>query len=320
MKACNGVFEGGGVRGIGHVGAAWELERRGFSFADLAGSSAGAIVAALLAGGYTGEELRKEMESLDYMKLKGRDILDYLGTFGKALSILMHFGIYNTDYLEQWMWELLDRKNIHVFDDVARLGRVLKITASDLTAGHLLILPDDLEELGYVPGHFPVALAVRMSVSIPIFFEPVRLEDRDGREHLIVDGGLLSNFPLWVLDQDGPGPVRPTIGFRFEDSRGSMCGRDCCRRFHLADYLKAIASTCMDATDYSRMHDGDAERTIQIPAEVRIQEQKKIISAVDFDITREACDALFENGRNAAARFARRWSFEDWKKRYGRGG
>ena len=52
MKLCNGVFEGGGVRGIAHVGAACVLEAAGYRFEALAGSSAGAIVAALLAAGY----------------------------------------------------------------------------------------------------------------------------------------------------------------------------------------------------------------------------------------------------------------------------
>ncbi len=79
MKKCNAVFEGGGVRGIGHVGAVCRMEQAGWQFADLAGSSAGAIVAALLAAGYSGRELRKELETLDYMRFKGKDLPDYFG-------------------------------------------------------------------------------------------------------------------------------------------------------------------------------------------------------------------------------------------------
>ena len=63
-KKCNAVFEGGGVRGIGHVGAVCRMEQAGWQFEDTAGSSAGAIIAALLAAGYTGEELKKELASL----------------------------------------------------------------------------------------------------------------------------------------------------------------------------------------------------------------------------------------------------------------
>ena len=63
-KSCCGVFEGGGVRGIGHVGAACAMQEAGYQFTDLAGSSAGAIAAALLAAGYSCDELKKEMESV----------------------------------------------------------------------------------------------------------------------------------------------------------------------------------------------------------------------------------------------------------------
>ena len=57
MKGTNGlkadaVFEGGGVKGIGLVGAVAFAEEKGYRWVNLAGTSAGAIVAALLAAGY----------------------------------------------------------------------------------------------------------------------------------------------------------------------------------------------------------------------------------------------------------------------------
>lgn len=316
MRRCNGVFEGGGVRGIGHVGAAWEFERRGFCFVKLAGSSAGAIVAALLAAGCSSEELKREMEALDYSRLKGRDFIDYFGAPGKLCSILLHFGIYNTDYLETWIEEILLRKGIHDFNDVTKTGRTLKITASDLTAGHLLVLPDDLAELGIAPGSFSVAAAVRMSVSIPIFFEPVRLKDRNGRVHLIADGGLISNFPLWVLDDGSANQICPTFGFQFYDQEAGSCMYSCPSHWNLADYLKAIASACMDATDYSHSLAGDRQRTVRIPAKISVGERASVIHAVDFGISREERNALFENGRKAASDFLKAWNYADWERKY----
>lgn len=50
LKA-DAVFEGGGVKGIGLVGAAYEIEKAEYEFENLAGTSAGAIVASLLAAG-----------------------------------------------------------------------------------------------------------------------------------------------------------------------------------------------------------------------------------------------------------------------------
>ena len=93
MKHANAVFEGGGVRGIGHVGAACVFEKQGYEFENLAGSSAGAIVASLLAVGYTCDEITEVMKTLDYVKFKQSSLLDHLGKVGKTLSILLNYGI-----------------------------------------------------------------------------------------------------------------------------------------------------------------------------------------------------------------------------------
>lgn len=58
LKA-DAVFEGGGVKGIGLVGAIAVAEEYGYRFVNVAGSSAGAIVAALLAAGYSAAEIKK---------------------------------------------------------------------------------------------------------------------------------------------------------------------------------------------------------------------------------------------------------------------
>jgi predicted acylesterase/phospholipase RssA len=79
LKA-DAVFEGGGVKGIGLVGAIAETEARGFRFENVAGTSAGAIVAALVAAGYTAAELKVEMESLDYRRFQDKDFLDKIPT------------------------------------------------------------------------------------------------------------------------------------------------------------------------------------------------------------------------------------------------
>lgn len=316
MKLCNGVFEGGGVRGIGHVGAACGMERAGYRFVNLAGASAGAIVAALLAAGYSCKELQDEMESMDYMKLKGKDFIDYFGAIGKAISIFFTFGIYNTDYLEQWMEKMLSRKDMRLFGDVKETGRSLKITASDLTEKRILILPDDLKKFGLEPDDFPIASAVKMSVSIPVFFEPVRLLDKEGKEHVIVDGGLLSNFPVWLLDDGKAGPLYPTFGFKFIHTEKEGGSRECPPQVNIAEYLKSIVSTSLDAIDNSHLSAGDFERTIGIPAQVEVDGESRRISGTDFGITAEESRALFLNGKTAAENFLKTWDFEEWKRKY----
>ncbi len=65
-KRVDGVFEGGGVKGIGLVGAVSVIEAAGYEFVNLAGTSAGAIVATLLAAGYSAAELKQTINGIDF--------------------------------------------------------------------------------------------------------------------------------------------------------------------------------------------------------------------------------------------------------------
>ena len=69
-----------------------------------------------------------------------------------------------------------------------------------------------------------VADAVRASMSIPFFYEPLRFRrrDADGKQvvSVMVDGGMLSNFPIDVFDRtDGKPPRWPTFGIKLSAAR-----------------------------------------------------------------------------------------------------
>ncbi len=308
MKRCNGVFAGGGVRGIAHLGAVCELERRGYRWERLAGSSAGAIVAALVAAGYTGREAKEAMLATDYPAFKEKDLLDNLGIPGKALSLFWKFGIYSTDHFERWMQELLAAKKTVKFGDIRRGESYrLQVTASDLTDRRLLVFPDDLSGFGIDSDTFPIAKAVRMSMSIPIFFEPYRLRDSGGKEHLIVDGGLLSNYPMWIMDN---AKGIPTLGFQFTENQAqkTVCGN--CGGTDFIDYIKAMVSTVLDARDHAPTSSPgkSLQKTVWISPEISVNGGMRRISSTDFAITRQEQLLLYENGRRAAAKFCRSYS------------
>lgn len=69
----NAVFEGGGVRGIAHVGAACVLEEAGYRLGFFAGSSAGAIVASLLAGGLSGKRAEVHSDEFGFYTISARE-------------------------------------------------------------------------------------------------------------------------------------------------------------------------------------------------------------------------------------------------------
>jgi NTE family protein len=203
------VFEGGGVKGIALVGAYWVLEEQGYRPQTMAGASAGAIVAALVAAGYSAAELREILDGLDFLSFKDRGWEDRLPALSRTISTLKDKRIYEGEAFIQWMSGLLEKKGVKTFGDLLKRPEAepiyrhkLQVIASDLTEQRLLVLPRDAHRLGIEdPDELEVALVVRMSMSIPFFFEPVSFTNaKTHRKHLIVDGGMLSNFPVWLFD------------------------------------------------------------------------------------------------------------------------
>src|SRR5437870_4811366 len=88
------VFEGGGVKGVALVGALSVLEARGYAPVNIAGTSAGAIVGALLAAGYRAAELKTIISELDFKKLEDSPTVGEIPLVGPALSVLEHLGLY----------------------------------------------------------------------------------------------------------------------------------------------------------------------------------------------------------------------------------
>jgi NTE family protein len=307
------VLEGGGVKGIGLVGALAVLEERGWEPACVAGTSAGAITAAALAAGYKSAELQQMLLELDFHAFEDRGWEDRLPG-GELISIIKDKGVFEGDYLHEWLAGLLAEKGVTTFADLRNEAEAdnedrryrLRVIASDVTERRLLRLPQDAEHIGVRPDELGVADAVRMSMSIPLFFEPVSVNG-----HLIVDGGLLSNFPVWLFDSHGRPPRWPTFGLLLvePDPRKSVADRlgkggD----GGLIDFLKAMAQTVLEAHDRLYVEQADFARTIPIPT--------LGVRTTEFDLPRERALELYESGRNAAEDFLDRWDLETYLQRY----
>ncbi|WP_342406398.1 patatin-like phospholipase family protein [Brevibacillus sp. FSL K6-2834] len=303
MKA-DAVFEGGGVKGIAFIGALQVMEEHGFVWERLAGTSAGSIVAALLSAGYTSRELRPIFEKLDYLFFLERRGLGRLPIVGPLYELLFREGIYRTDRLERFIDDLLRQKGIRTFGDLPK--DKLRIIASDITGGKMLILPEDLSHFDIVPERFSIARAVRMSSSIPFFFQPTRLT-KDGEVHLIVDGALLSNYPVWLFDVPGV-PLWPTIGFRLHDSK---VDREAYRIRGLFSFSKQLIATMLDAHDRLYVDRAQALRTVFI--------NTLGVRTTQFQLSNELRNRLYESGLQSATRFLEQWSFEQYVEVFQKG-
>jgi len=116
------VCEGGGVRGIGLVGAVHALAAAGYGFPRVAGSSAGAVVAsmvaALQAAGEPLSRLDELAQSIDYSKFADPTLLARIPIVGPALSLVARDGLYKGDYLENLLTGLLGDLGVRTFGDL----------------------------------------------------------------------------------------------------------------------------------------------------------------------------------------------------------
>jgi NTE family protein len=298
------IFEGGGVRGIGFVGAICCLEENNYQWQRLAGTSAGSIIAALLSVGYTGKELNKIISTMDYNRFLDKGGVQKVPLLGKPLGLIKGKGMYQGNYIEQWMQGLLKAKGKTKFKDVMVNGESrLKIIASDITKGEILILPDDLPKYGIDPMEFEIAKAVRMSISIPLYFNPIKFEYREGISY-IVDGGILSNFPVWIFDVDKT-PRWPTFGFKLIDAGVSNTAMG---KTDLLSFVLDIFDTMIDEDESIYMRDKDSIRTVSIPT--------LGVGAIEFDISKESSLRLYESGYESGNKFLKQWDFEDYIRKY----
>lgn len=302
MKA-DAIFEGGGVRGIGFVGAVRCLEERGYEFPRVAGTSAGAVMAALLAAGYSGIELEMIADT-DFSSFLDRDAFQAVPLLGRPLGLMLERGLYQGDRIEEWIHGLLKKKGKTKFCDVMQEGGSrLKIIASDITKKEIMILPDDLPKYGIDPMDFEIAKAVRMSVGIPLFFTPVVI--RYGKcESYIVDGGVLSNFPVWIFDVEGT-PRWPTFGFRLVDSSPVSCSAE---KGGLLSYIFNILGAMIDEDQSVFMRDKDSVRTIVIPTPG--------VKATDFDLSPMDAFRLYQSGYESCQRFLKQWDLQGYIRKY----
>jgi len=317
------VFEGGGVKGIGLSGAYRELTDRGYTAECVAGTSAGAINAALVACGFTGPEVEDvALHRMKFPDFEDKTFLDRFGKPGEAAEFFRTRGMHSGDYFLNWMRELLKEKGITRFGQLRNPDATspertyrLQVIASDLSARSMLVLPHDAAKIGCDPDDLEIALAVRMSMSIPIFFNPVTPVDHDGNQHVIVDGGLLSNYPIWLFDAPGDAqPEFPTFGMLLVAPNQKAPLVATAADAELADvssdlgFLKAMEATVTQAHDRFYVEQANYARTIPIPT--------LGVRTTEFDISPERTQALFDSGKQAAAQFLSTWDFQAYKDKF----
>lgn len=348
------AFEGGGAKGLVHVGALSALEERDVKFMGVAGTSAGAIVACLKAVGYTAAEMidptsdQTILSKISFSSSRGMKATDLFGrggwikvkvfrwvsvcprtslVFALGLSLAVGWAVValgvNDDHLKLFervmvvvgaasvtasfgaamLWfairggltrlcffrDSLDRllstkmfpddpKRRVLFGDIRETGHpALKVVASDITTGALrLFSSDDPKDRGIA-----VADAVAASICLPLIFQPWRLN-----QSLYLDGGLVSNLPVWPFDERRAlDPEAITIAFQIDavstDGPPTQTA-----------WLTAAVRTSIFGAGVLDTRSVDHFATVRVRTDLGV---------LDFDADRKQVHATVEDARKAAS-------------------
>lgn len=280
----NLVMEGGGVRGFAYVGAFEVLDSLKIlhQIQRVGGSSVGAIQAMLLATGYTTDEMKAIAANIP------------LKTFNDGFApggfhrLKKNLGFFKGKKTAAWIDTLIKRKtgNANITfrefheQKEAKHFKDLYITGTDLTYQSLRVFSYETYP------DMKIKDALRISMSVPLYFQPVYMNDRGrivdkqdtGHVHLMADGGLLSNYPIQIFDDEKYGECvvkgtekqnRETLGLLLEKPEQIAYSKHYKGNYPLPirtvrNYIGAMYRTLVDkpnpeATDSNSLH-----RTVMI--------------------------------------------------------
>jgi NTE family protein len=318
----NLVFEGGGVKGIAYVGAMQVLEEEGIlpDIKRVGGTSAGAINATLFALGFSNIQVSNILKKLDFNNFMD----DNWGVIRDTKRLVNRFGWYKGDFFHEWISAHIKKKlgdPYATFQDLKEDGKPeLYVYGTNLSTRFGEVFSHE---------HTPktrIADAVRISMSIPLFFTAVR----NARDDVYVDGGVLNNYPVKLFDREkyispenrkkmaiktdyyenenkrflkkhpSSSPYvynTETLGFRLDSKQEIGAFRYGAEPAHYKiddffDYIKALVATIIESQGNTHLHSDDWQRTIYIDT--------LGVGATDFDLSDTMKKKLEDSGIKGA--------------------
>jgi NTE family protein len=315
----NLVFEGGGVKGIAYIGALEVLSEKDVlnNIIRIGGTSAGAINAVLLGLGFSLDETKEILWSLDFTKFMD----DSWGVLRDSKRLIANFGWYKGDFFRDWTGRLIKEKTGNsesTFADFEAMKDRKGFKSLYFMGTNLSTSFSEVFSAEHTP-RTCVADAVRISMSIPLFFAA----KRSSRGDVYVDGGVLDNYPIKLFDRkkylssgnystppyyqtineklkDADRPItdyvynKETLGFRLDTRNEISLFRDQAEPPHskienFFDYSWSLIKTILEAQQNAHLHSDDWARTIYLDS--------KGVQTTDFDLKDDKKKELVESGR-----------------------
>jgi NTE family protein len=271
-------FEGGGVKGAAYAGALRALEQRGVlaGITRVAGASAGAITAMLVAMGATPAQIKEVVMATNWNKWKDTSLFE-------IHAVRVDFGLYKGNEMLSWLHAQATRfagQPDPTFED---MKMDLRVVVSDMEMGSSLVLSRATTPKHSVPG------AVRLSAGIPFFFE-CKPDPVDG--HHYCDGGEYWNYPIDIFDfKDSD--HSSTLGLKLAGPPPLLPAPVTIR--NIKDYIGEHLNSLVDRANQIHVDPADAQRTIFIDS--------LGVSAVDFGISRQMLERLEASGYEATSKW-----------------
>ena len=293
------VFEGAGVRGIAYCGAVQEMESKKMmdSIERVGGTSSGAIIALTISLGYSGKEIENIISKTNFKKFNDGGFF-FIGGINRLNK---NFGWYKGKKFEKWLEKMIKEKtgneNI-TFEELHQKGfKDLYITGTSLNKQKAVVFSYESYP------KMKVKDAVRISVSIPLYFEPVYIDSlgktfdhprQNQGFDMMVDGGVLENFPIHIFDKQHPDLY--TIGFRIdhtpqiENDKGDRALAEM-PIDDLKQYFGAFYNIVIENLNRQRLTITDWQRTVSISDGDVLPKVRKL--------SKEEVTILIENGIKA---------------------
>lgn len=312
----NLVLKGGGIRGVAYLGALEALYKEDIpkQIKRIAGSSAGAMTALIIALNLGFEETIEIANSVDFPKLAGnpsffetrdvnedefyeddsvpRGLMNTFSNLGTNVSqtkfLFQTLGLHTSTYLYEWLGDQVAKvagkpdASFQEFVDAG--GKDLYITVTNISNNtpHICSAQTTPE--------LEVAEAIRTSMSIPIFFESIPFDNIYLRGWF-GDGGVMNNYPINLFDKGEPNSRTLGLFLYAPMKEQEFIPKD---KYGLKDYAGDIIASMLVSQDwYLAQQPKDVERTVQI--------DHHGIPATDFNMVSgdKNYNTLYNSGKKA---------------------
>lgn len=252
----------------------------------MAGTSTGAITGVLVALKFSAKEICDILETLDFNSFKDDSFLTALD----LIRLYRKFGWYKGNAFKLWVAKTIAQKT----DPEITFSELQKLVSKN-KAKALYIIGADVEHKKEVifshetTPEMKIVDAVRISMSIPLFFQAVRLKG-----HIYVDGGLYYNYPVNLFDNEGFN--KETLGLRVdktEEIAHQLTGQPASAKeiTNIKKYIQTLIGSLIDMANKRHLSERDWHRTIYIDC--------KNISSTDFQLSDKEKKSLIESGKRS---------------------